>query len=339
MDWLRLIRWKNLLIVFLTQLLVWYCLIYDSSAFFYNNFFVSDELAQTGQQMPESPHLLLGLGNFMLISLSTVLITAAGYIINDYFDIKIDIINRPEKVILEKRIPLRVAILAHIFLNTLALVMTGVVALQAHHIEWVFVQLACTMTLWFYSTHFKRQLVTGNVVVALLTALTIVVLVLYEPVLHYYLFEPVVLKFTKREFYINPLWMCGTYCFFAFMLTWMREIVKDIEDFKGDSEQGCMTMPIKMGLQYSVRFTQVLGLITLVVLLLIVSYLVRSAYNMLSLYMVLLVIMPMLVWCVFVARKTTTEHYHVASRWLKMIMVAGICSLIVYHFTILSFSW
>ena len=123
MPWLRLIRWKNLLIIFLTQFLVWGCVI-----------------------LPENPKVLVPF-NFLLITVSTMLIAAAGYIINDYFDIKIDFINHTEKLILEKVIPRKQAIISHTVLNVIALFLAAIVAMQAHHLEWLFFQATCTVLL------------------------------------------------------------------------------------------------------------------------------------------------------------------------------------------------
>src|SRR5690606_14241475 len=110
------------------------------------------------------------------VSASTVMIAGAGYIINDYFDIRIDNINRPEKMVLERTIPRRMAIIMHTALNLIALFLAGLVARKAGNYSWLLLQLCCTLLLWFYSTHFKRQFATGNIVVSLLTALTIVTL-------------------------------------------------------------------------------------------------------------------------------------------------------------------
>lgn len=316
MNWLRLIRYKNLLIVFMTQLLVWYCLIYNIARI-------------TGVPV------FLDFTYFMLLAISTVLISASGYIINDYFDIKIDIINRPEKVILEKKIPLRLAIIAHSVLNIIALLLAGIVAYKAHHYEWLCFQLICSVLLWFYSTHFKRQFIVGNVVVALLTAFTIVALVLYEPSVHLIPQGPALTGLKGEQSFIEPSRMCLGYIFFAFMLTWMREIVKDMEDHIGDAEEGCVTMPIKMGLRFSARFTQALGLVTIAALGLIAIWLFHFRYTALSIYCIVFTVVPLLWWCFYLPSKNTVQHYASASRWLKIIMLAGIASLIVYHLTIL----
>ena len=306
MAWLQLIRWKNLLIIFLTQLLAWAFVI-----------------------LPCSPGIL-GPINFLCFALSTVLIAAAGYIINDYFDIRIDTINRPYKVVLEKIIPRKQAIIAHTVFNAIALVLAGYVAAQAHHYEWLLLQAGCTLLLWFYSTHFKKRYMSGNIVVSLLAALTILTLVLYAPVLHNLFALPVFPM--AHSLSSMPVWVLVVYAYFAFMLTWMREIVKDMEDYKGDDAEGCMTMPIKKGLSYCVTFIRVLMALAVIPLVIAVLALSSKGYYILPGYISTLLIVPLCAWAFFIGKDFTTAHYHRASRMLKAIMVLGICSLIFYHF-------
>jgi len=312
MYWLKLIRWQNLLIVFLTQMLAWACVILPLQ----NHAEVS---------------LLLKPANFFLVSLSTITIAAAGYIINDYFDIKIDIINRPDTVILEKRIPLRMAIIAHTVLNISGIIMAAVVTRRAGHYSWLILQIGCSVMLWFYSTHFKRQFISGNVVVALLTSFTIIALMLYEPAIHYYLTQPPFILSGSNSI-PNPAYVLSIYTCFAFTLTWMREIVKDMEDFKGDANEGCITMPIKWGLQRSTRFCQVLGLIAITPLIFGATKLINAQWYVLGIYTLILLALPVAIWTFSLNAKATTQHYHTMSRWLKIIMVSGIGSLILYYF-------
>jgi len=312
MAWLQLIRWRNLIIIFLTQLLAWACVIIPSRHF-------------------EDVPYVLGPVYFLLLALSTVLIAAAGYIINDYFDIKIDAINRPGKVVLEKQIPRRKAIIAHTLINIVALVLAGIVARRAGHYEWLALQLSCTLLLWFYSTDFKRQFMSGNVIVAILTALTIITLILYEPAMHHYMGRFYFLFVNGKKF-VNPVWVLGVYAYFAFTLTWMREIVKDMEDYKGDAEQGCVTMPIKWGLKRSAQLAQLLGFAAVVPLLIASYKLCAARWWFMGLYTLLALALPVIAWIFFLQTRVTTEHYHKASRYLKVIMVLGIGSLIIYYF-------
>jgi len=192
------------------------------------------------------------------------------------------------------------------------------------------IQLACTVLLWFYSTHFKRQFVSGNLIVALLTALSILILAVYEPALYPHIHLDFYLQAGGKGF-VNPFGVIAVYTFFAFMLTWMREVVKDMEDFKGDADDGCVTMPIKIGLKQSTGFVLVLGMLTLIPLTTAAVKLLLGSWWLLGLYVLLLLVIPLLLWLAFLPRKATSQHYGSASRWLKGIMVSGICSLLVYY--------
>lgn len=308
MNWLRLIRWNNLFIILLTQTLVWACVLMPLRAW-------------------TNEPLLLDAGYFALLCLSTILIAAAGYIINDYFDIKIDAINRPEKVILESTIHRRAAIIYHSLLNILGLLLAALVAFKAGKMHWLSVQLLCTLLLFLYSSHFKRMFVIGNVVVALLTGLTIFTLFVYEPMLWNFLFLPPMMH--KSEAILpNPLWMLGIYTCFAFVLTWMREVVKDMEDHIGDAAEGCVTMPIKMGLRRTSIFVQLLSLAAIVPLL-IASFKVQG---ILGFYTFFALAIPLIIWVLYLPKKATTQHYSKMSRYLKLIMILGVGSLLIYYY-------
>lgn len=312
MAWLKLIRWQNLIIVFLTQLFAWGCVILPMRHY-----------------SPEP--LSLTWSSFVLLTVSTVLIAAAGYIINDYFDVKIDAINRPEKLVLEKRIPMKLAIVVHTILNVGGILLALLVAKRAGHYSFIAIQLVCTALLWFYSTTFKRAFMIGNVVVSILTALTIATLMLYENAIRYYLFKDFFI-YANDVLIPNPVWVLGTYVYFAFMLTWMREIVKDMEDFKGDAEQGCVTMPIKWGLLKSARFTQALGTLTVIPLIFGAVKLLKEEWYVLGIYTLVGLAAPIIIWMYKLPQHATTKHYGKESRGLKIIMVLGIVSLVIYYF-------
>lgn len=312
MAWLKLIRWQNLIIIFLTQLFAWGCVVMPMKHY-------------------STVPVVLNWSNFLLLSISTVLIAAAGYIINDYFDVKIDIINRPEKLVLEKKIPMKWAIVVHSILNIGAIFLAIIVARRAGHYSFIAVQVCCTALLWFYSTKFKREFMIGNVVVSILTALTIVTLMLYENAIRHYLLEDFFI-YSGQQLIPNPVWVLGTYAYFAFMLTWMREIVKDMEDFKGDAEQGCVTMPIKWGLLKSVRFIQILGICTVLPLIAGAVKLLNEQWYTLGIYTLAGLALPIMIWLYYLPKKATTKHYHKESRGLKIIMILGIVSLVIYYF-------
>jgi 4-hydroxybenzoate polyprenyltransferase len=144
------------------------------------------------------------------------------------------------------------------------------------------------------------------------------------------MFFPLVTKTVGNYPASLPVWILGTYAYFAFMLTWMREIVKDMEDFKGDEAEGCITMPIKKGLEYSRHFTTALSLLVIVPMCVASFVLYRHNYGSMSLYVAFLVAL-LAGWTIFLHSRHTTRHYHMASSSLKIIMLFGICSFIIYY--------
>lgn len=156
-----------------------------------------------------------------LIVISTILITAAGYMINDYYDVKIDYVNRPQNVVVGKGIKRRVVILLHTILNFTAI---GLGYLVSPTIA--FINFGAVFLLWVYSNQLKREPFIGNFTVALLTGVSIFLIGFY---------------FQKSELLVL------TYAIFAFFLNLIREIIKDIEDRQGDRKHGCRTLPIVIG--------------------------------------------------------------------------------------------
>jgi 4-hydroxybenzoate polyprenyltransferase len=195
-DLARVLRPSNLLIILITQLLCWFCLIKPLAGFLDQDFF-------------------LDFNNALLLAIGTALIAGAGYIINDYFDVKIDAINRPEKSLIGKDINPRTAILLHNFCNIAGLGIMAYLSYQLQNPKALIIPIICTILLWFYSTHFKRQFMIGNIVVSLLTALSLIILIAFEPLPQHFLGNP----FPTNNLGIvklNPVWILLTYSGFAF---------------------------------------------------------------------------------------------------------------------------
>lgn len=156
-----------------------------------------------------------------LLVISTVLIAAAGYMINDYYDVKIDYVNRPHEVVVGKGIKRRVVIFLHSILNFTGIGLGFLVSPKIGLVNFF-----AAFLLWLYSNRLKREPFIGNLTVAFLTAITIYMIAIY---------------FQKSELLIL------TYAIFAFFLNLIREIIKDIEDRPGDRKHGCRTLPIVIG--------------------------------------------------------------------------------------------
>ncbi|HLV41835.1 MAG TPA: geranylgeranylglycerol-phosphate geranylgeranyltransferase [Brumimicrobium sp.] len=189
--------------------------------------------------------------NFFLLVISTVFIAAAGNIINDYFDVRADRINRPERTIIITHIKRRWAIVFHWVLNFIAFAIAIHLGLVLETFWYVFIHLLSINLLWFYSMQLKRTLVVGNVVIALLTALVPVLVGIY-----YQDFYRGVTLETAHPFHLNsyqffPIYLGIGLGIFAFVLNLTREIVKDMEDVKGDLVLKARTIPIVYGLEKS----------------------------------------------------------------------------------------
>ncbi|MGB1032764.1 MAG: geranylgeranylglycerol-phosphate geranylgeranyltransferase, partial [Flavobacteriales bacterium] len=171
---------------------------------------------------------------FVLSVLVMVLLAASGNIINDYFDLKVDRINKPEKVIVGKLVKRRVAMISHHALNALA-VLIGFYLAWDSGMYWIgLVPIIMGTLLWFYSLKFKKAPWIGNFVVALMVA----VVPLWAGVFEIPLLEQVVGIHSCMHF--NPfVWFTlGGFSLFAFWLTLIREAIKDLEDLEGDSRAG-----------------------------------------------------------------------------------------------------
>jgi 4-hydroxybenzoate polyprenyltransferase len=176
---------------------------------------------------------------------STLLIAAGGNIINDYFDVKADRINKPNKLIISKHIKPRWAILSHWFLNGIALLIGTYLSIKYTSFSFAFIYLVCINALWFYSVYFKRKAFVGNFIVSVLTALVPTTCGIY------FHFTGLNQPYVSNNFWLDYLHEDYRLIFgmaiFAFLLNLAREIVKDIQDVKGDLELHATTLPIVFG--------------------------------------------------------------------------------------------
>ena len=269
--------------------------------------------------------------NFALLVVATVALTAAGYVINDYFDTKTDTVNRPETVIVGKQISRRQAMTLHVILNIVGI-------LSGMYISWYIglyqlgiIYIAITGILWYYSTTYKRQFLIGNVIVALLTALVPLMVVLYEiPTLNAEYQEVLIRQ--KIDFMNAFAWVAG-FSFFAFITTLTREMIKDIEDFEGDCAYGRNTVPIVLGATNTKIIISILIAGTIAALITIfVLFLTGSVVTLW--YFILGLILPLVVLSISIIRAKTKENYHFASNFIKVIMLIGLLySFVFFYFS------
>jgi 4-hydroxybenzoate polyprenyltransferase len=236
--------------------------------------------------------------NLFLLSASTTIIAAAGYIINDYYDVKIDLINKPERVVIGKEIARRYALLFHSVLSIMGIAVGFLLNWKIGVINFF-----STFLLWWYSNDLKRQPFIGNFVVALLTGLSI-----YLINILYGIDQPLV----------------GIYSIFAFTMTLIREIVKDIEDLKGDNTFGCKTLPIIWGN----RKTKFLLYFLMASLFTSVVYINQLYHQLPLLYFAACLFVPLLFLFARLVRADTKKDFYYLSQWCKVIMLLGIVSMV-----------
>ena len=243
-DIMRLVRWSNLL--FLAALIwlmeKWVAVpILDSIAF--------------GEQLPW--YILL------LITLATMLIAGGGYVINDYFDVKIDRINRPDEVVVTRAISKPAAMRLSMILSGAGIVCGLAVAVWLRSMTIGILFVLIPGLLWFYSSSYKRLFLIGNLIIALLAAVT-PMLVAMANVAVLQLRYASILPYTTlvHDLYV---WL-GGFALFAFLLTWIREIIKDMQDQMGDRELECHSMPVVWGDRWTKIFVTALIILTLAII-------------------------------------------------------------------------
>ena len=233
----------------------------------------------------------------MMLSVSTISIAAAGYIINDYYDVKIDYINKPNRVVIGKSIGRRYAILFHVLLSTIGIALGTYLSLGIGVVNAVSVFL-----LWLYSNNLKRLPFIGNVTVAFLTGLAVIVV---------------------DMFYRTNNALVVIYALFAFFITLVREVIKDMEDLKGDNSFGCKTLPIIWGIRKTKLLLYVI-LVTFAGIVVILNQLYRALpfkYHLIFLFVPLLWLLYRLI------RADMKKDFTRLSIFCKVIMMLGILSM------------
>ena len=251
MKFFRLIRITNLVIIVLTMV------------------GVADYLLL----MHDYQKVNFNLTHYILIVFSTVLIAAAGNMINDYFDIKADRVNKPDRLIVSKYIKKRWVIILHWTFNSLAFIIGIYLSYRYKSLVFAFVNLLSINLLWFYSTYFKKKLLVGNVMIGLLTTLVPLLSVWYFSVLNSSLlpYSPYHEETWSHELNYNFVFFLAI-C--AGILNLGREIVKDAEDIEGDKLIQVKSLAMKIGSRAAVIVA--LGIIQLSTILGIVFFWMNS---------------------------------------------------------------
>ncbi|HRZ43301.1 MAG TPA: geranylgeranylglycerol-phosphate geranylgeranyltransferase [Bacteroidales bacterium] len=276
--------------------------------------------------LPEGIDLQMSLNQFVLLVLSVLLIAAGGYVINDYFDIRIDEFNNPGKPVLGRSLPLRSAIPIHAVLTALGILAGFTVSFMAGNIKLVFVHLLAGLLLWLYSARYKRKPFWGNLVIAFVTALSIAVVWLFE---FFTMARKGAFVTNQAEFrWVNTAMVF--FILFAFVVTLIREMIKDMEDMEGDERYGCQTLPLVMGIRYVKWLAAALTGLCMLALAFVQVQL--AAMEMGLTWKYFLVVQFLFGYGIFLLlRAGKKEDFAFLSQLFRLVMVAGILSLQVYY--------
>lgn len=255
-----------------------------------------------------------------LLVLSTVLIAAGGYVINNIFDQDTDNDNKPNNVIVGKSISETNAYSIYVALNitgvSIGFYLSNVIAKPGFAALFILI----AATLYFYAINWKQMLLIGNFIVALLLSFSVIIIGIFD------LF-PVVNQ-SNQPLMANLFSILIDYAVFAFMINFIREIVKDLEDVNGDYNQGMRTLPITLGISRTAKVVSILSFIPVCAILLYINnYLMPLLF--VTIYMLLFVVGPLLYFSIKIWSASSQKEFHVLSLLLKWILLFGILSILV----------
>lgn len=304
----RLIRFNNLLMILFIQWII--------------QFFIANPVLHIYGIENSLPTFEL-----TAISLAFLLIAAGGYVINDYFDQKIDAINKPGKRIVGTKVRPEKAMILHQVLTIAGTLIGLALSYWSKSITLAVIFIALPGGLWFYSSSYKRQFMIGNVAVAFITALSVIVVGILNSA---YLLKEYGIIINETPIPGTIMKWTGGFAFFAFITTWIREIIKDLEDEYGDRELECRTMAIVWGAGKTKLFLYFLISLTVVSLFVIENLWINFEGSLTFRYIVLGILLPFIILSYLLYNAKTKEDYHTASNFTKGIMLVGVLYSIVF---------
>ena len=299
MKYLKLIRFQNLLLLALMQLIFRYGFL-------------------KLQNVP------LALNHFLygLLILSTVLIAAAGYIINDILDQGTDFDNKPDNIIVGKSISEKTAYNLYFILNIMGVGIGYYLSNVINKPSFAGAFIIVSATLYLYATSLKQMVIVGNIVIAMLLSFSVIIIGLFDLL-------PAIDVGNKVEMGIL-FSMLIDYAIFAFILNFIREIVKDMEDVVGDYNQGMSTLPIVFGIKNTVKIIFGCAVIATISLLWYINtYLKENGLYFAVLYGLLLIVMPLIFFVIKNWNAKSKQEFHLLSTVLKGVIFFGILSVLV----------
>ncbi|WP_286968598.1 geranylgeranylglycerol-phosphate geranylgeranyltransferase [Flavobacterium sp. UBA4854] len=299
MKFLNLIRYKNLLMLAFMQLLFRYAFLKQ-------------------QQVP----LALADWQYGLLVLSTVLLAAAGYVINNIFDVGTDSINKPNDVVVGKGITETAAYNIYIGLNISGVAIGFILSNIIMRPTFASLFILIASLLYFYATSLKQIMLLGNFVVALLLAASVLIIGVFD------LFPATT---AENQAQMASLFsILSDYAIFAFVINFIREIVKDIEDVNGDYNMGMNTLPVAIGVSRAAKIALGFAIVAFIISgLYCNTYLMQNKLYIAVFYAFATILAPLLYFIVKIFSAKSQKEFHHLSTILKLILFFGILSILV----------
>ena len=269
----------------------------------------------------------LNITEFLLLLVSVTFIAIAGYLQNDLFDINPDSINKPGKNLVGRKFRIYIIQILYWVFNIIGILAGVFLSFLLGKINYSLIFLFSAGLLWFYSERYQCQPVIGNIVVAFLSALTIVIVWLFS--FFALVREPMVFTTIQNYFpRLNVLILI--FSGFAFITSLLREVVKDIEDFKGDDRFGCRTLAVVYGITKAKWFAILIALIALAMSIWCQVFFFKSGYQILF-YGFFLIDLLYLIITFMLNKSKLSEDYRNISGLIKLLMVIGILSMVLVY--------
>lgn len=300
MKYLHLFRYQNLVLIALAQVLLRYGLFHALGA-----------------------DMMLSTTQFILLVLATLCIAASGNIINDLYDIEIDRINKPDKVLIGKSIRAKTANNLFIALNIIGVGIGFYLSNAIGRPGFSALFIALSALLYLYASNFKKILIVGNILVSIIVAMSLITVAIYDLL-------PVITPENKATQSL-VFGFVLKYAFFAFFINFIREIVKDLLDINGDKKGEINSLPIVFGRKRTVRIVFFLAAI---LIFLVLYYMYQELYDQkaITLYFLFGIVGPLLFFCIKSWDAEKKKEYRLLSSILKWVMFIGICSLLLFRF-------
>jgi 4-hydroxybenzoate polyprenyltransferase len=266
-------------------------------------------------------HFILSNLDFAALVLSWLMVAAAGYLINDYYDQAADLINKPH-IALKKP---NAALNLYFAFNLIGIALSIFVGWQAGLMNLAIILVIVVFLLWKYAEAWKGIALLGNLVIALLLAILV-----FVPIIHEYIAISVLYKQSATA--ARYLIYAGlAYATFAYLTTLVRELAKTMEDIDGDQTAGYNTLPIRYGVVFTRRLAVIIQILTLLLLTAFLFFQLQSRSWYVAAYILIAVLIPGLLALVKLIKASSIKDFRAVSRQMKWFMLGGISSLVFFY--------